>query len=313
MLSPRRTVVAAALAASVAAAPLVATPAGADEHVPCHEPAPTEGLEEWMNRCYGDIATGQGGGTTGCVMRDVPWWGSAPVRCSHPQLGFWSNREQCYLRPAIPPPPADHPAWDDRDPADGLVYQLSCPYLHGVDGRDWRDWPQLRFYPAGEGGLGRIVDEAIGRLDLAGPDIHLAPGPDGAGLVGLPVWMWTTETPATWGPQRLRLPALGWELVVEATVDRIEWEMGDGNRAPPCDTPGTPYQPEYGARPSPDCGYDGYQQPSATLPGSVYTVTATAYWRVDWWFDGTAVRGSRTTTRQSSTTLRINELQVVTS
>lgn len=288
--------------------------AAAQESLPCREPDPGESLEQWVNRCYGDIAATDGdGGDAGCVLRGVPWFGTVDVRCLAPALGFWSNAAQCYLTPADPQPPADHPVWDGHSPDDGLVYTATCPAMQGVDGRDWRDWPQLRFFPTGDGVVGDLVAEAIGRLDLAGPDIHSAPDPDGAGLVGLPVWLWTPQTESTWGPQRLRLPALGWDLVVEATVDRIEYDMGDGNTAPPCHTPGTPYHPSYGARPSPDCGYHGYAEPSRHLPGGVYQVTATAYWRVDWWFDGTTVRGSRTTTRESSTTLRVHELQVVSS
>lgn len=312
MLTPRisiRLVVTALLGTMAVAAPAV--PAAADPGLPCDEPAAGESLEHWVNRCVGPIyGGGEGGGTPRCELRGTPL-GAVPVQCVHPTWGWWSNALQCYLRPADPQPPAGHHAWEGHDPADGLVYALACPYLHGVEGDPWWDQVTLRFFPSDSGMLGRLVAEAIGRLPISGPEIHLAPDPSGTGLVGLPVWMWTPVTEATWEPAPLRLPALGWELVVLAHVDRIDWDMGDGTVVP-CHHPGTPYQPEFGAEPSPTCGHV-YTLPSRSRPDGRYQVTATTHWVVRWFFDGTEVGATLTTTRESATTLRVHELQVVTS
>jgi hypothetical protein len=87
--------------------------------------------------------------------------------------------------------------------------------------------------------------------------------------------------------------------------------MGDGT-VQQCNHPGTPYEPQHGAAPSPTCGHL-YELPSRSQPDGRYQVTATTHWVIRWFFDGTAVGATLTTTRQSSTTVRVNELQVVTS
>jgi hypothetical protein len=298
------------LATTLALTLALAAPAWADQSLPCDQPVAGESLERWVNRCLGPIYGGdQGEEAPRCELHGTPV-GSVPVQCVHPMWGWWSNSLQCYLRPADPQPPAGHHAWEGRDPTDGLVYLLACPGLDGVDGQHWWQRVTLRFFPSDSGMLSQLVAEAIGRLPISGPDIHLAPDPAGSGLVGLPVWMWTPVTEATWEPAPLHLPALGWVLVVQAHVDRIDWDMGDS--VVPCRHPGTPYQPHFGADPSPTCGHV-YLRPSSSQPDGRYQVTATTHWVVRWFFEGTAVGATLTTTRESSASLLVHELQVVTS
>jgi hypothetical protein len=260
--------------------------------------------------CGDDWSGGGDGGewvcTTNLLGRDVR------VPCFDSVMGwFTSSRGGCYIQPASQQPPADHPAWEGNDPSDGLIYAARCFALEGVDGMPYVGLPTLVFFPADEGFIGELVERAIALLELRGADIQLAPDPSGVGLVGLPVWMWTPVTESTWGPARASLTALGITVAVEANAERIVWAMGDGNQVE-CIAPGTPYQASYGADDSPNCGHR-YEEPSRSRPDGRYPITATTHWRIDWQIEETVVGGSIPTERESSASVRINELQVVTS
>lgn len=324
MLTTRRSpqrgrvgLVAAALLLAVAAPvslAVPATPAAASEHHPCPLEIDDYGSAvEWGLACVDHLA--QHGGADGgdaqvCELDPNPW--GIPISCVHHSYGWWSNTIGCWLRAATPQPPPDDPVWAGNDPGDGVVYVLTCPWFQGVDGLPYWEWPLHRFFPADQGMVRDLVERAVGQLVLTGPDIGIAPDPGGIGLVGLPVWMWTAVNERTWAPPPVSLTALGWTVVADAAVERVVWDMGNGDTVV-CEQPGTPYQDHFGAEPSPDCGYDGYALPSRSQPGGVYQVTATTHWLVRWRFDGTAVGGTEAVERQSSTAVRIHELQVVTS
>jgi hypothetical protein len=167
------------------------------------------------------------------------------------------------------------------------------------------------FLSAADGIIPDLVEQAIARLPLGPPDIHIAPDPSGVGLVGLPVWMWTPETGSTWGPLTDSLTALGHTVSVTASAEQITWDMGDGTERV-CAGPGTPYEPDFGAESSPTCGH-AYEQPSRSQSEGRYTVTATTEWHIDWHVHDTSITGTEIRTRQESVSIRINELQVVTS
>jgi hypothetical protein len=144
-------------------------------------------------------------------------------------------------------------------------------------------------------------------LRLEGPDIGRAPQAGRPGLVGLPVWLWTTRTPRTWGPVSATASVPGLSVTATARAQRIVWSMGDGHSVT-CTRPGTPYRESLGGRRSPDCGYV-YTQPSTTEPDGTYRVTGTTTWRVVWAGGGDS--GAITLTRSSTTTVEIGELQVL--
>jgi hypothetical protein len=83
--------------------------------------------------------------------------------------------------------------------------------------------------------------------------------------------------------------------------------MGDGTTVP-CDE-GTPYLKAYGDMASPDCRHK-YTRPSRTNASGRFPITATTTWDVTWVGGGRT--GAVTVYRISNTSIRINELQVVT-
>jgi hypothetical protein len=302
-------VVLVAAAALLALAPV--SSAHAQEDCGFEHHTDEQGNEHLVWTCSDDWSGGGGGADEWVCVTNL-LGKQVRVPCVDPVLGWFTNaRGGCYIRPAIPQPPAGDPAWQGHDPTGGLVYVARCFAIEGVDGMPYVQLPTMLFFPAGEGLVGDLVERAIALLPLRGADIHLAPDPSGVGLVGLPVWMWTPVTESTWGPATASLTALGITVSVAANAERITWAMGDGQEVH-CDQPGIPYQPEYGADRSPTCGHV-YQRPSRSLPDGRFPVTATTQWRIEWQIEGTVIGGTVPATRQSSTSVRINELQVVTS
>ncbi|SHN42714.1 hypothetical protein [Cryptosporangium aurantiacum] len=154
----------------------------------------------------------------------------------------------------------------------------------------------------------QVALREFAKLPIRGPQIGVAPDPEGSGLVGLPVWLWTDVTPLTWGPYTATAAVPGLTVTATATATRITWNMGDGRQVV-CDNPGTPYRPSYGNAASPDCGYR-YARSSRSQPGGTYTITGTTNWVVNW--AGGGQSGTIPQTRQTQIQVRIDELQVVT-
>ncbi len=246
---------------------------------------------------------GGGGGSQECVSNGVV------VPCWQAGWGYLNPADGCYYILEEPQPPADDPAWEGHTSGDGAIYRQRC-YGDMMGQLVWRADPP----PGTPGSLSpaELAARAIKELPMRGPRIGISPNPAGAGLVGLPVWMWTAVTPETWGPTTATASVPGLAVTARAQATRIVWGMGDGH-AVTCANPGTAYDKDRdGAAKSKTCGYDGYSVASRTKPNGRYTVTATTTWHIDWWVVGGGARGTETVTRDSSTSIRIDELQVVT-
>ena len=241
------------------------------------------------------------GGTPSCQRF------GAPLPCSDPTYGWWSNSLQCYLKRSEPQPPASSTLWQGHYP-DGAIYDcvdpVPGPYSGG--GTFWLGGrpPGAPATPA------QAASDVVRRMSLRAAQIGIVPEskPGSIGAVGAPVYMWTTPGPATFGPQSLTGSAAGITITATAHVDRIVWNMGDGH-AVTCRTPGTVYQDRYGFKMSPDCGYR-YTRTSARQPGSAYTVTATSYWLVNW-VGPAGSSGQIPLVLSSNTRIQIGELQAL--
>ncbi|WP_233257543.1 hypothetical protein [Promicromonospora sp. AC04] len=128
---------------------------------------------------------------------------------------------------------------------------------------------------------GEVAQIAVERMNLRAIDIGMSPAPDGAGIVGLPTWLWVQDPgEQTFGPITRTATAGSVTVSATARVERIVWDMGDGTQVV-CAGPGTPYTASQGRSASPDCGHT-YTRESGYVPGRRYTVTATSEWVVDW-------------------------------
>ncbi|MET8090170.1 hypothetical protein [Micromonospora sp. NPDC005220] len=239
----------------------------------------------------------EGGGGGGGVCQ----WNGRTIPCYDEDLGWFNNGDGCYYKlTEAPDPPPEGQQW----------------YLKTCNGGDLgaQEMVTLADPPPGFGAPPdpeELARRALASIKLLPARLKVAPRKDvGPGLVGLPVWMWATPTPSYFGPLTASASDRGLTVSIEAKVDRIVWNMGNGDKVP-CEGPGTPYDAKDKAlagRASPDCGYDeGYPK------AGTYRVGATTYWTVRWWTDGGVEGEPIQQTRTSGTVpIQINELQVVT-
>jgi hypothetical protein len=228
------------------------------------------------------------------------------VDCS--KNGYWYSNG-CYFKadPSVDPARFNYlPNWQPG----GAVYAYYClPSGEGSWEYTWSLNP-----PPGYGGPGvnprDLAEQAIKQMQLQPINIGIVPksGPGKLGAVGLPVWMWV-ESPDehTWGPIARTVSAGGVSVTATATVDHVEWTMGDGSSAITCGR-GTPYSENDGTKSSPTCGYS-YERTSWDQPDHAFTVTATNYWNVTW--TGGGQSGTIQLDLASTIPIRIGELQVL--
>ncbi|NJP34191.1 hypothetical protein [Micromonospora thermarum] len=240
----------------------------------------------------GDGGGGDGGGGGKCQ------WNGRVIPCYDPVLGWFNNGDGCYYKLAEPQPA--------NTPAGHQWYVLTCNGGDlGSQRLELRDSPPPGFgAPPDPEELAR---RALASIRLLPPRVAIAPRRQiGPGLVGLPVWMWASRGDSYFGPLRASASDRGLTVSIEARVDRIVWDMGNGVRVT-CTGPGTPYSSTgaHAGKRSPDCGYhSGYPK------AGTYRVGATTYWSVTW--RGGGESGVIPVTRTSGTVpIQIDELQVV--
>lgn len=243
----------------------------------------------------GGSASGGGQGSKVCRR------GEEVVKCYDELIGWFNSDDGCYYKVAEPQPAGGQPGQ--------IAYDMRC-----------QSATEVRWFAAPPAGFEERASPAElawdafvkARVRMKPPVVKLAPDPSGAGLVGLPVWMWTSAGADTWGPISDFAEQAGLRVDITARVTGITWDMGDGSAPIRCPTPGTPYDDSYGAAPSPDCGYAGYQRPSRDARNGRYQVTATTSWQVTWSGGGQRDELPVQTRTSAPAAIRIDELQVVT-
>jgi hypothetical protein len=249
---------------------------------------------------------GGGGGNDGPARkcsRD-----GVPLPCYDDILGWFSSSDGCYYKLAEPQP-ADVPEGQD-------MYLRSC----AGTGVGSQVAVLLNAPPAGFGAPpdpAELAAEALASITLRGVVVGVAPDPaKGAGLVGLPIWLWgdpPADNPSlkeTWGPNRASASDRGVTVTIDARVEKVVWTMGNRARiACSASDAQVKYDPLIHKNSTPACGYAGYPKPSGS---DGYTVSAVSHWRVTW-TSTSGESGVINTTRSSNTeTIHIDELQVVT-
>ncbi|WP_327379190.1 ATP/GTP-binding protein [Streptomyces sp. NBC_01212] len=215
--------------------------------------------------------------------------------------------DKCSYDRVDPPPSAGHQAWRGHDPADGSVYKVVCDSARGG----------VVFLPNGEEGPGAptIDPELVARRAAASmrlePPKVASPRAVGTYVVGIPMWMWATPSPSTFGPVSAFATAGGVTVTATARVTSVRWAMGDGATVT-CHGPGTPYRKSQEVTSSPDCGHL-YERPSYEQPGGRFKGTATATWTVTWTAPALGDGGQLTETRATEFTAAVREVEVVNS
>ncbi|MDK0524812.1 ATP/GTP-binding protein [Streptomyces sp. ML-6] len=254
----------------------------------------------------------EGCGLFVCVEADAPGTaaGSKPAR--RPGTDQAKGRGKgpvsgmpCTYKLADPQPPAGSVEWGGHEPGDGAVYEKTCAPGDDATAITQLVWaadpPEEQVDPA------VVAQQAVDKMLLSGPRIGITPKPGGKGVVGMPVYLWTTKSASTYGPNTASATAGSVTVTATAKVSKIVWSMGDGSSVT-CTTAGTPYRAEYGKKPSPDCGHR-YTRPSSTRESGKYHVTATSTWTIDW--TGGGESGQLTEIRDSAVDVTVAEVQVL--
>lgn len=200
-------------------------------------------------------ADGPGGGVcdnsgvlvTVCAEDGHSSSGSRPAPADPASTGGGSKEpaDKCSYELVDPPPPAGHLAWKGHAPDDGAVYKVLCESGRGG----------VVFVPDGQAGpaVPTIDPEVVARqaaasMRLTGPRVA-SPRAAGTYVVGMPMWMWATPSPTTFGPATASATAGGVTVTATAKVTSIRWSMGDGVTVT-CKGSGTPYTASRGKSPS---------------------------------------------------------------
>lgn len=242
------------------------------------------------------------GGRSGVKRKCFVMQGGKRVEapCSMGDGHTWNPAKGCYVRVKSPQPPKSAPVWEGRK--DGVILECFMPGMGSYTPYDF--WAQVA--PSANAPDPKVLARrAVAAMDLSAIRIGIVPEARAGrvGLVGLPVWLWVDEPDEhTWGPVSRTASSGGYSVTASARVARMRWQLGNG-RVVSCADKGTPYRDSFGMSQSPTCGFAGY------IKAGRYTVTATAYWEVDW--EGMGQAGTITFQLTRSAQIVVGELQVV--
>jgi len=275
-----------------------------------------------------DIGDGSGGGGPctwtsggGVITVSLAAQGGETIEipCVHPQYGFFDG-DHCYWSSDYPfpyEPPAAPP--DGENAEDGQWYYGTCfndaYYFNGelvlqIQAALFDQWFNNAEVPVIT--PEQVALDWLANVALFGIDFALAPPETGAGLVTLPVWLGVNGAADSWGPLSDTHCITGVCVSISAEVATVDWTMGDGTSFS-CDR-GEHIAWQSGTHDylRPEGCHHYYQRASRNQPDGRYAITATSNWAVHWESDVSDAAGDLTATREASTALQIDEIQVLT-
>ncbi|WP_406111575.1 hypothetical protein [Kitasatospora purpeofusca] len=279
MLKPvRRLVIGAPLFAGLLMAPTGtaaadSTPTGGATR--CHVNVICAGTSETTTKPPKGGGGGGTGGTGGGPQ--VCSFNGQNYACYNPEFGWFSSATGYYYRLLDPQPPAGDPLWEGHKPEDGGVYAENRLSSDGS-----QEPGQDRFFaqpPAGPPPDNPVELAKSAAEEIAFPDPVPGIAPEGTSVVGVPVWFWlaNSQPPAA-------KTARGNVIAVTVTprLKSLEWSLGDQldpkkETVKTCVGAGTPYEPKYGATPSPTCGHV-FTTGSGTRKAGLFYGTLTVHW-----------------------------------
>lgn len=241
---------------------------------------------------------GDDGGTQGC--RDEA---GAEIPCSRDGLRWYGAPRFCYAGPQSPqnPPPAGFTA------DEGTWYECVLDST-GNTGTLSVWWAEGGAPPPVDPAV--LAERALNTMQLATPDIHLAPQPPLMTYVGLATWLWTD--PGHWADITASASAGATTVAVVATPVRIDWDMTEGTTS--CTSAGRVWETGMSEAEETDCSYTF----TTTSDGQVddkYPVSAAITYQVDWTCSGTCLTDSGTLGEvdgaSDSAAIRVGERQSV--
>jgi hypothetical protein len=250
---------------------------------------PSEGPRGWI--CIPAIDPGNGsdpdqdppgdggddGGIQGC--RDES---GAEIACSRGGLQWYGAPRFCYAGPQSPqnPPPAGFTA------DEGTWYQCILDST-GNTGTLSVWWAEGGAPPPVDPAV--LAERALNTMQLATPNIHLAPKPPLMTYVGLPTWLWTDA--GHWSDITASASAGATTVSVVAKPVRIDWDLTEGTTT--CTSAGRAWETGMSASEETDCSYT-FTTTSDGQTDDKYPVSAAITYQVDWTCSGTCLSDSGT-------------------
>lgn len=231
-----------------------------------------------------------GGGTCVDVNGNVTGTPGTEISCYSSAGGYsyvYLHPPGCYAWKVAPPPPADNPVWGGHSPTEGSI---------------WTCDPTACGDPSANGGCGGffvegdgipdprvLAQEALERMQLAQPNIHMAPQPPLMTYVGLETWLWMD--PGQWADIAETASAGNTSVTVVATPVEASWDLTAGTAT--CPSAGRPWVKGMSSSEKTDCSYT-FEKVSDFEADGQFKVTSTLTYQVDWVCSGACIAGSGT-------------------
>lgn len=229
------------------------------------------------------VENGNGGGGGGASSAGSSGCFSSPgheIPCTTPEGYHWFDSQFCYAMNVTSVYSPGDPVWQGH--ADGSLW--ACM---GV-GPTMAPAAGATFYIPGPGPAAPPVDpavlaqQALDRMPLAKPTIHMAPQPPLMTYVGLETWLWMDL--GGWDELRGGAKAGATSVTVVAKPVHVAWDLTAGTAT--CTSAGRPWVKGMSSSEKTDCSYT-FAKVSDSESGGAFPVTATITYQVDWTCAGT--------------------------
>jgi len=159
--------------------------------------------------------------------------------------------------------------------------------------------------PALQPTAANLAQVALGRLAIPLPTVASWPGPGGASLVNLPVWLRVSN----WSQLTASASAGGLTATITAEPVRADWNMDEGTVT--CDSAGATYEPSIAPdAQSTDCSFT-YRHSSGIRADSNFHATGTLVWHMRWSATNGQGGDLGEISRTSAFTMRVEESQAL--
>jgi hypothetical protein len=220
----------------------------------------------------------------------------------------WFASQSCYASNVSETYPADQYAEYWQGHTGGSLWMCNG---YGPDMIDVGS-PNFFWLPTGAAPVDPAVlaQQALDRMPLAAPQIHMAPQPPLMTYVGLETWLWMNG--GQWANLAGGASAGGTSVSVVARPVKVTWDLTVGSTT--CTSAGRPWVHGMSSSAQTDCSYT-FQKVSDFQPGDEFPVTATIKYLVDWTCAGACSTGSGSLGQvdgpTSSSAIRVGERQSV--
>jgi hypothetical protein len=220
------------------------------------------------------------------------------------ELGTWFSEYACYANQIPDPGPGDI-RWGNNDPSEGAIWLCNNPLDEDP-----------RFFFISDAQAPALVDPAVlaqralGQMQLATPNIHMAPQSPDMTYVGLETWLWMD--PAQWETLQLTVTAGATSVTVTAAPARATWDLTTGSTT--CISPGRAWVDGMSSAAETECSYT-WSQTSDGQAEDAFPISSTLTYQADWTCSGACLAPAGTLDEVDGLTanaaIRVGERQSV--